>query len=576
MHNEELEQMKQHGDPRASEVVELSQEIAEAMRRSKASAEKVQKALMKLVIDKPFFGSLALRLKVEPDRRGHPTLWTDARVLRYNPEFVYEANFDHLVAAMAKCVAHCALRHPFRRGARNPELWSKATSQVALELLMKDEGFSFHPSAWGDMDDRFSNMTAEQVYEVLLSEQPPSPSPQDQQQQAQTQQPSSSKPQQQEQQGGGGNSNEGEQQPESKGEQQSSPQSGRQGDQSASPQSSEKQPEKDAENASNTGSDERNQGSGGQAPKDQNQNGSANPDEPSNGSKKTDPSGSPDSGKSSSSEQQSSEEQQPGPSLADSPGNPMGDSLDAGTSGRGEEEQESEDPQQDESAAPPLSEAEMREAEEDWEAAASAAAVQAEVAGNLASAALRSIRDSFQSNVAYREYLRMFVAATTREDQNWGRPSRRSQAAGVYLPEQRTESAGILVLGIDTSGSIDEAMLSRWQSEFGAVVSELRPPRIVLMYCDALVHAVQDFYPGDPIEFDPKKLIGGGGTKFGPVFQRATEMHEAGERVAGLIYLTDLLGKFPQDEPPFPTLWVQTGSRQRGAPFGEVCWIGNV
>jgi len=552
----ELEQIKQaHGDLRASEVVEQDAAMREAIRAAQAVENKVQKALMHLVLHKPFFGALVLRLKVEEDRRGHPTLWTDARVLRYNSEHVAALSFDHLVASLAKCVAHCALRHPFRRGSRSPQLWAKATSQVALDLLMKDGEFSFHPSAWDDVDQRFEGMSAEQVYAVLESEQPPQPKPEEQPQQSESPSPSSPKQQEKEQQGSGGSSSEGEQQGK---EQQSSSASDQ------SPQSSEQNP-KNASDTDKKSADERNSQSKGDASSDQQQGPQKDPSPDNDGS-----------GQPPESQPPGSEQQQRDPSLEQSPGNPMGDALDAGTSGRGDEEQpESEDPQMDESCQAPMSEQEMREGEEDWECAASAAAVQAEVAGNLAAEALRKVRESFLPVVPYGEYMRMFVASLSKDDQSWSRPNRRTAASGPYLPSLRTEAAGVLVIGIDTSGSVGQRMLERFQAELQGIVAELKPERVHVAYCDAHVHAVQVIERWEPVEFDPAKLIGGGGTRFGPVFEAAHELMLSGERVAGVIYLTDLIGKFPADEPPYPVLWVQTGSSQRKAPFGEVCWMGN-
>ena len=71
--------------------------------------------------------------------------------------------------------------------------------------------------------------------------------------------------------------------------------------------------------------------------------------------------------------------------------------------------------------------------------------------------------------------------------------------------------------------------------------------------------------PGDEL---PTQAEGGGGTDFRPAFARVAELEAEGERIAGLVYLTDLLGYFPNaDDVSIPTLWVAT--TDHAAPFGR-------
>lgn len=72
---------------------------------------------------------------------------------------------------------------------------------------------------------------------------------------------------------------------------------------------------------------------------------------------------------------------------------------------------------------------------------------------------------------------------------------------------------------------------------------------------------MDEFANGEPIEL---KAVGGGGTDFRPVFEHI-EDNRMEPRC--LIYLTDLAGKFPDEEPAFPVLWAATTDRT--PPFGE-------
>jgi predicted metal-dependent peptidase len=63
---------------------------------------------------------------------------------------------------------------------------------------------------------------------------------------------------------------------------------------------------------------------------------------------------------------------------------------------------------------------------------------------------------------------------------------------------------------------------------------------------------------------------GGGGTSFGPFFDRVAETWDEKTQSA-CIYLTDGYGEFPFPLPVFPTLWVVTpgGLGLSEFPFGE-------
>jgi predicted metal-dependent peptidase len=73
---------------------------------------------------------------------------------------------------------------------------------------------------------------------------------------------------------------------------------------------------------------------------------------------------------------------------------------------------------------------------------------------------------------------------------------------------------------------------------------------------------------------------GGGGTDFRPVFDiiedprkaKEHEMEEFDEPPVCVVYLTDLDGSFPAEEPEYPVLWcVPPGvNASRKVPFGEI------
>jgi predicted metal-dependent peptidase len=116
----------------------------------------------------------------------------------------------------------------------------------------------------------------------------------------------------------------------------------------------------------------------------------------------------------------------------------------------------------------------------------------------------------------------------------------------------------------DTSGSVDDDICAAYTAMIDACLAELGCEAIVLD-CDTDIEAEYRLSPGMPC---PLRAEGGGGTDFAPPFARCQTLLDAGERIAGLVYLTDLEGSFP-DDPGIPTLWIATGG-QRSAPFGRV------
>ena len=110
-----------------------------------------------LVLDHPFFGSIALRLKLKPD----PTcsdLWTDGRTLGFNPSYAAALSEAALIGAQAHEVMHLACAHHVRRKGRDAALWNKACDLVVNQLLL-DAGFSLPQGA--THDPSYAGLSAE-------------------------------------------------------------------------------------------------------------------------------------------------------------------------------------------------------------------------------------------------------------------------------------------------------------------------------------------------------------------------------------------------------------------------------
>lgn len=131
------------------------------------AASLVTSARVKLVLDQPFFGALALNLEVREDKSA-PTAYTNGKVLGYNPEFINSLSKDELLGVIAHEVMHCASGHPWRRDAREPFRWNVACDMVINETLVQ-VGFKL-PKGCVVCPAEFRGKSAEWIYERLPKE----------------------------------------------------------------------------------------------------------------------------------------------------------------------------------------------------------------------------------------------------------------------------------------------------------------------------------------------------------------------------------------------------------------------
>ncbi len=156
---------------------------------------------------------------------------------------------------------------------------------------------------------------------------------------------------------------------------------------------------------------------------------------------------------------------------------------------------------------------------------------------------------------------------------NHSRPNRRWLAlerdyfvqAGVNLPftpDTIKKRGTRLAVALDTSGSIDEALLSRFLAEIAAMCA-LNQRNLVLLIGDAAVHTIVEIdWTEVSRELFQIKYTGGGGTDFRPLIQAANEYEPD-----ALVYLTDLYGE-TGEEPDFPVIWATHGAAGTAA-WGE-------
>jgi predicted metal-dependent peptidase len=229
----------------------------------------------------------------------------------------------------------------------------------------------------------------------------------------------------------------------------------------------------------------------------------------------------------------------------------------------------------------PVSGREDLPSETEFKEAVARAAAAAKAMGKMPAGFQRMVDEILEPQVNWREHIRMLVTGRIgSRSETWDKVNRRrvvlnalrgagSPVAEVVLPGRRGFGAKTVAVGIDTSGSIGERELSAFFAEVGGIIADVRPKRVLLLWCDAAVHRVDEASSLDELaHIRAQGAPGGGGTSFIPVFEKLAEL---GERPETLIYLTDMYGSFPDEVPAYPTIWCATTDVD--APFGEVVRI---
>lgn len=101
------------------------------------AAEKLSLAKSKLVIYQPFYATLICNLPLIEDC-AIPTMATNGKQFRYNPEFIREISMDELLFVLCHEVDHCVFGHPYRRGNRDPKRWNYAADYIINDHLVTD------------------------------------------------------------------------------------------------------------------------------------------------------------------------------------------------------------------------------------------------------------------------------------------------------------------------------------------------------------------------------------------------------------------------------------------------------
>ena len=211
----------------------------------------------------------------------------------------------------------------------------------------------------------------------------------------------------------------------------------------------------------------------------------------------------------------------------------------------------------------------IQELEGDWLITMKQATEIAKQAGKMPAGIERLIDNVERGQIDFRDHLWPFFQASNNDDYNWKRPHRAYISEDEYFPSLYSEAPGTYVVAIDTSGSTQD-QLEKFLSEICSIHADLQPEKLILIHCDAYVQKVVTLDPDETMTLEEHgRMVGGGGTRFEPVFEYVAEHNIDPEC---LVYLTDGECEWPTDVPHYPVLWVITNTSSK-AEWGNVTYL---
>ena len=192
------------------------------------------------------------------------------------------------------------------------------------------------------------------------------------------------------------------------------------------------------------------------------------------------------------------------------------------------------------------------------------------MAGRMGAKLPRSISDLLEPKVDWRDVLRDFVSSATKgkDEFTWRKFNRRLLPSDLYLPSVENETIGEVIIGIDTSGSIDQRQINEFAGEIVLVAEAVCPEKIRVLWWDTKVHGEQVFEPDQYEEIGSLlKPLGGGGTKVSSVAEHINKKKLKAECV--VIFTDGYVEHDVKWDITMPTLWLVTLNKTWTPPAGK-------
>lgn len=174
---------------------------------------------------------------------------------------------------------------------------------------------------------------------------------------------------------------------------------------------------------------------------------------------------------------------------------------------------------------------------------------------------MTTIIDSFLKPVLpWEKLLENYFSDMIKEDYSWKRPNKRF--SDIYMPSINDEEGRLdhLAFFIDTSGSISDSQLKRFNSEVKYIQETYRPKKLTIIQFDTRIHSVKTYT--EEYRFKAISCEGRGGTDLSEVHDYIVK-----NKPTASVIFTDLwCSMMPRVKSP--VIWVISGNH-KDAPFGK-------
>lgn len=164
--------------------------------------------------------------------------------------------------------------------------------------------------------------------------------------------------------------------------------------------------------------------------------------------------------------------------------------------------------------------------------------------------------------VRWETHLMQWMTDKLTEDFSWRRRNRRYQ--NIYMPSRVTDEGRLthLVYFQDTSGSISEAEIIRFNSELKYIQEVLNPEKLTIVQFDHEIQYERSFSADEP--FEGLEINGGGGTLLEPV----REWIEKNQPTAVVVFSDLWCSQMEPLKSQTPILWAVVNNPSVEVPFG--------
>lgn len=170
--------------------------------------------------------------------------------------------------------------------------------------------------------------------------------------------------------------------------------------------------------------------------------------------------------------------------------------------------------------------------------------------------------------VNWRQALAQWMTALTSEDYSWTQRNRRYPR--IYMPGMIDLPEGLedLWFVIDTSGSITDPAVLRFNSEIKYIWDDMQPEKLTVIQFDTEIHDIRVFNKGD--EFEDIKVYGRGGTDLTPVGELIRE-----KRPTAVVIFSDLECAKMVEPGGIPILWARIPGGGHTPDYGTLIEIND-